>query len=278
MDKQERQAMKIDHHVHSDSDDPGIIKAFIEVLEKNETMACVSGGGWRGDHSYPGNDNSLAIAKAYPDLVIPFAWINLWNESDRAAGASEQVDRFVERGFRGFKFIAPWYEYDHDLYMPIYERIAEYRLPVLFHTGHYRPSPSQATADFRRPLIRNMRPLTLDRIARSFPDLPVIMAHMGTSLYWEEGAQLCLGTPNIYADLAGCGNWGRMTPERLQELLVSPYCYGVSNALNKLLLGSDAYVTRPKIVEDAQKYYARLLPEKYRADAFGGTMAKMLKM
>lgn len=42
--------MKIDHHVHSDSDDPQVVRKFISVLEENETIACLSGGHWRGDH------------------------------------------------------------------------------------------------------------------------------------------------------------------------------------------------------------------------------------
>ncbi|NLZ62598.1 MAG: amidohydrolase family protein [Lentisphaerae bacterium] len=263
--------MKIDHHVHSDSDDPQVVRKFISVLEENETIACLSGGHWRGDHTYPGNKATLRIAREYPDWVVPFAWINLWHDNDLA-----EVDRLIDQGFRGFKFIAPWYEYDHDLYMPIYEKLEPLGYPALFHTGHYRPSPTQATPDFRRPLVRNMQPLTLDRIARSFPKLPIIMAHLGTTLFRQQGAQLVRSTPNIYADLAGCGSWGSLSRQDLEELFVFKYCYGSTNAMHKLMLGSDAYINHPEIIPEAQKYYSQIIPEEFQDKVFGGNIAPWL--
>ena len=58
--------------------------------------------------------------------------------------------------------------------MPIYEACEKCRMPVLSHTGEYRPHPFDAVA--KRPVLRNMAPITMDRIARSFPALHIVMA------------------------------------------------------------------------------------------------------
>ncbi len=264
--------MKIDHHVHSDTDDPQAVRQFVATLEESGTIACISGGDWSRKGKYPGNAASLRIARQYPDWIVPFAWIDLGRE----AGEAGLVERLAEQGFRGFKFIVPWYEYDHDFYMPIYEKIEELGLPTLFHTGLYRCGPNQAKPDFRRPLLRNMHPLTLDRVARAFPRLPVIMAHMGTSIFRQEGAEMTRITANIFADLGGNGNWGSVSAEQLQELLVFKYCYGSIDSRDKLMLGSDAYISRPDIIVEAQKYYSMLIPEQFQSAVFGGNIAPYL--
>ncbi len=246
--------MKIDIHTHIDSTDPDALKRFVEVCEKSETTACACSAGPRCDHEFPENDATLKAANQYSGILIPFAFVNLWDTID--AGV---VDNFAEQGFKGLKCITPYYPYDHDLYMPVYEKAEKLKLPVLFHTGAFR----QCKKDIidRRPLLKNMNPLNLDRIARSFPELKIIMAHLGTTFFRKEAAELIKLHPNIYADLAGSGSWMAIRPDELASWLGS--CVAEVDAsfsgFKKLLLGSDAYFTAPGIMLDAQKHYEILL-------------------
>ena len=95
----------------------------------------------------------------------------------------ELIYRWKDAGFKAIKFIYPYYEYDHDLYLPVYEACQKCELPVLFHTGNYRPN--EADIRWQRPTLKNMQPIKLDRICRCFPKLHVVMAHMGTTFFRE---------------------------------------------------------------------------------------------
>ena len=268
--------MKIDVHTHIDSADPEQLRNFVETCIKNETRACICTAGPRSDHKYPENDATLQAARQYPETLIPFAFVNLWDKVD-----DNMIDKFAEQGFKGLKCITPYYPYDHDLYMPVYEKAEKLKLPVLFHTGAFRPNKQDAVT--RRPILKNMNPLNLDRIARSFPDLKIIMAHLGTTFFRKEASELIKLHPNLYADLAGNGSWMAIQPAELASLLGS--CIAevdcTFSGFKKLLLGSDAYFTSPRTLAEAQQYYEMLLkrtgvPQDIKDNIMGGTAASWL--
>lgn len=47
-----------------------------------------------------------------------------------------------------------------------------------------------------------MRPIYLDTIARAFPDLKIIGAHLGNPWY-QEAAEVARWNPNVFFDLTG---------------------------------------------------------------------------
>lgn len=174
----------VDFHIHCNSSDPEQVKQLAETCEKYEVAAALVGGLRYGATDYVPNEQVIQICREYPDLFYPLAKIDLWE----APPNPDEASRLAEAGVRGFKFIYPYYAYDDDRYMPIYERIETLGLPVLFHTGDFRPSSVDAV--WRRPVLRNMDPVALDRIARSFPKLNIVMAHLGTSLWRVPAAEL----------------------------------------------------------------------------------------
>lgn len=270
--------MRLDVHTHIDSTDPEDLKKFVATCEKSETRAVICSAGPRSDHEFPDNSDTLKAAAQYPDWLIPFAFVDLWDK-EIALG---EIEKFAEQGFRGLKFITPYYEYDHDLYMSVYEAAEKLKLPTLFHTGAYRPNKTDVVN--RRPMLKNMHPVNLDRIARSFPDLKIIMAHLGTSFYRKEASELIKLHPNLYADLAGNGSWMAIQPADLADWL--GFCIAEYDSsfrwFRKLLLGSDAYFTIPQIMLDAQVHYEMLLkrvgvPQDILDGIMGGTAADWLK-
>ena len=199
---------------------------------------------------------------------------------DKAPDSAE-LHYFAEKGVKGFKCIYPWYEYDHDIYMPVYEAAERCGLPILFHTGNYRPNPADVI--YRRPVLKNMHPINLDRIARSFQNLKIVMAHMGTRIFQDEASQYIKMLPNLYADLGGCGQWLRMQPADLAEMLKpdTVECDVSMNNFRKLVLGSDAYVDYPGNITEGAAHYLRLLkrigvPKAVISDIMGRTVASWM--
>ena len=139
------------------------------------------------------NADTKAAFEKYPDLFVGFGGVNLW-ESD----GPDQVQRLYDQGFRGLKFIIPPKPYHDESFFPIYQRAQELGMVALFHLGIVARRRS------RQVRVDNnlMRPIYLDTIARQFPELTIIGAHLGNPWY-EEATMSCRWNPNLYFDLSG---------------------------------------------------------------------------
>ena len=89
------------------------------------------------------NEEIAALANANSDVVIPFASID---PHKGKMGAREARNLIEDHGVKGFKFHPPMQDCNpaDRIAYPIYEVIAEYRLPAIFHTGHSGPGPTKA--------------------------------------------------------------------------------------------------------------------------------------
>lgn len=267
---------RLDIHVHFNSGDKDEIEKLVATCRDLNTVAVMSGGLRYGGHDFLPNEEVISWCKRYPDWLVPFAKLDLWETA-----SADEVYRYAELGAKGFKCIYPYYEYDHDLYMPVYEAAEACGLPILFHTGNYRPS--EADTIYRRPMLKNMNPINLDRIARSFQKLHLVMAHLGTRIFQDEAVQYLKMLPNLYGDMGGYGQWRRLQPAELTEMLTPDgVCVDPSmKNFRKLVLGSDAYVTVPQTMRDGQKYYDMLLsrigvPKEIQDEIMGRTVAGWL--
>jgi predicted TIM-barrel fold metal-dependent hydrolase len=148
--------------------------------------------------------DTLACAKRYPDLVVPFGYIDLYNPDPN------QVDLRKEQGFVGLKFITTPVPYGVDSLMPIYERAAKYNMPAVFHTGWVA-----ADGPIRS---LNMHPAELEPIARTFPKWKFIAAHVGN--WWgEDAVGIMQHHDNVYFDLSG-GFVRKLAPSKLRSLFL----------------------------------------------------------
>ena len=247
--------MHLDFHAHCNTDDRELIRKYVDNCIQNETMVALSGGLHYGGHDYVANEDVVKICQEFSEVLVPMAKIDLWDTPPDPAEAR----RYADMGVKGFKFIYPYYEYDHESYLPLYEEIEKLGLPVLFHTGDYAPNP--ADLKYRRPVLKNMMPIHLDCIARSFQKLHIVMAHMGTAYFREMAANLVKTHKNLYFDLAGCGAFLGVDAYQLAELMRSPLLPGggPQAGMRKLVFGSDSYISLPYIQCQALNVYQQLL-------------------
>jgi len=126
-------------------------------------------------------------SKKYPDRILPFGWANPKLGVEKA---KDMVKRcVVEYGFLGVKLNGAQNEYyidDPQLALPVIEEIAKTGKAIAFHTG----------ADS----YEHTHPFRVAKIAKMYPELPVLAAHMGGAAIADlsnaciEFAQQC---PNI---------------------------------------------------------------------------------
>jgi len=263
----------VDVHVHYNGD-KAFLRQMAARLDKYDGTALIL----TAPKDLP---DVVAAIKEYPKRFVGIGSIRL---DDPQAVA--QVDRFHEAGFRGLgELTGPLKSYDDKSYTPIYERAEKYGMILLFHTGIVmRPNPDVAVD----VSVDRMRVTTLDNIARRFPKLTIIGAHLGNPDYaWA--AEIGRWNPNLYFDLSGS------TLIKLQEnyqifksifwwsSVVSPHTpKGGASAFEKVVFGSDIFGGEIEEFDRELERYQKMLDacgvsRESQANIFGGTMRKLLK-
>jgi len=224
----------INAHVHFPLKDG--LESLVKVCEKNEIKKC-----FLCALPVDGRDNN-AVKKAiqeYPDLFVGFAYLDL--DEDKP----ETVEKLRSEGFLGIKLIAPLKPYDWEGYFPLYEKIEEKKMPILLHTGVVARGAKKSK---KGVTSNHMRPICLEKIARSFPNLILIGAHLGHP-WCEEATVVSFHNPNVYFDISG----GHVF--YIAEALRRRLHYDIKPS--KLLFGSDS----PRNVEKCIHFWQITLPQ-----------------
>ena len=265
----------LDFHVHYNGD-AALAGKFVDAWRAGGIeQACVFATN-ANDGSHPSVTDLAALAARFPDFVIPFGYVNPGHD-DGVAGVREAASR----GFRGVKFIYPAKPYDDDEYLPIYEEAAKAGMVCLFHTGVVIGSARRGGlhgTDFQRAWrvsSNYMRPAHLDRIARVFPGMSIVGAHLGAGAWYEEATAVSHWNANVYFDMCigqfhyvrkGVpeGQEARAIKPRIQEL----HDCGALN-LSRILFGTDGVVGSP---EPNPAWSLRTL--RFELDGLGATDAE----
>ena len=145
------------------------------------------------------NEEIAEAAKKNADMMIAFGSID---PHKGKMGAREARRLIEEQGVRGFKFhptVQGFLPYDR-MAWPLYEVIAEYMLPAIFHSGHSGIGSGMRCGGGLR--LQNSNPMLLEDVAIDFPDMQIVIAH--PSWPWQDEAlSLALHKPNIWIDLSG---------------------------------------------------------------------------
>ncbi len=196
------------------------------------------------------------------------------------------VDRFHEAGFRGLGEITqPQYPYDDRRYWPIYEHAEKYGMILLFHTGIVNRTAPETPSDVSSD---RMRAGTLDLVARRFPKLKIIGAHLGNPDYaWA--AEIARWNPNIWWDLSGSTLIKKQADYRSfngifwwSAVATAHSPKNAASAFEKIVFGSDVFDGDMGELDRALERYHRMLdecgvPAEAQANIFAGTMWRILK-
>ena len=172
------------------------------------------------------NEEIAELAHKHADVAIPFASINPHRGEEGVRAARRLIRDFGVKGFKFHPSVQEFYPNERMAY-PLYEAIAEAKLPALFHTGQTGVGAGVRGGDNIR--LKYSSPMLLDDVAADFPDMPIILAH--PSFPWQEEAlSVANHKPNVYIDLSG---W---SPKYFPKILVQ-YCNTLLK--KKVLFGSD---------------------------------------
>lgn len=172
------------------------------------------------------NEFVAGIVERDPSRAVGFASVD---PSDPSA-----VDKVryaaTDLGLKGLK-LSPPYQGFHphsDEAWRVYTAAADLGLAITFHQGG---------VFLRSGALEYAQPMLLDRVARTFTEMPIIVAHAGQPWSFETQA-LMFKNPNVFTDLSA--RYGR--PAQLAGILQGLLDYGVTD---RVLFGSDFPTYRP---------------------------------
>jgi uncharacterized protein len=171
---------------------------------------------------YRPEDTNTATAAFVAD--DPARRVGFMSVNPKWTDVFDEADRCRELGLVGVK-LGPNYQDFDPLSKPaldFYAYCERNGLPILFHQG---ASPIRAAP------LRYTYPLVTDEIALQFPELRIVMAHMGHP-WGKETVVTIRKHPHVYADISSI----YLRPWVCYESLLAAVEWG---AVGKLLLGSD---------------------------------------
>jgi hypothetical protein len=262
----------IDAHLHYNGD-PAFLEKLTAKLDSVDGRALVL--------TLPQDlDSAKGFIAKHPNRLMGLGQIQLDDPL-----ALELVDRFHAAGFRGLgEILGPLKNYDDRSYWPIYERAEKYGMILLFHTGILLRATPEIPTDVS---VDRMRPTTLDAIARRFPKLTIIGAHMGNPEYaWA--AEISRWNPNLYFDLSGSSLIKKQDDPTFWKSIfwwsgvVSLHTpANAPNAFERLVFGSDVFNGELEEFDRELERYHKMLdacgvPKASQEMIFAGTMWKIL--
>ena len=134
------------------------------------------------------NDIVRAAVQKYPDRLIGYVWVNPYDGDKAIAEIKVAINDWGFQGIKLHPLIHAFIPSD-EMVLPIMEQAREFKIPVLFHTGH--PPFSL--------------PWQIGEVAELFPDVPIIMGHMGHGhgCYIQGTINTAKKYANLYLETSG---------------------------------------------------------------------------
>jgi predicted TIM-barrel fold metal-dependent hydrolase len=161
-----------------------------------------------------------AYVGEHPDRLVGFLSV----DPTQPGWQEELIAGHRDLGLKGIKLLPMYAGFDPsgtglDY---LWEYASKHSLPVLLHTG---------TTFIDKAPLEYTRPFLLDRVATRFPDVKIVMAHLGHP-YEGECVAVIRKHPNVYADVSAL----HYRPFQLYHSLMLVQEYGV---WSKVLFGTD---------------------------------------
>ena len=192
-------------------------------------------------------DKVAEEVKKAPDRLVGFAAVNP-KESDAVTKLEEAV---VKYGAKGLK-IHPTFQAlpaDDEIWVyPLMEKARELKIPVMFHSGE---SP-YAT------------PWQIGLVAMDFPEVTVIMAHMGaiSLCYTDAAIKMAKRASNLVLETTGV----------VYDDPIAKACEAIGS--DRVVFGSDAPINNP--IHEIKKIQVAKITEEDKRKILGESIARIL--
>ncbi|MCB0776253.1 MAG: amidohydrolase family protein [Chitinophagaceae bacterium] len=188
---------------------------LLGVMEENKVDYSLILTSYKVNEHRPSVKQVVEATRDIPSLgtVAGISYLN-YKEKD----LREMADYLRSGEIKAFKLYPgyePFYPYDKRLQV-IYELAIEFDIPVMFHSGDtYTPKGK----------IRFSHPLHIDDVAVDFPELKIVICHVGNP-WIRDCMEVVYKNKNVYADVSGLvlgdfsDKFERYMKEQLEEMIL----------------------------------------------------------
>lgn len=269
--------MIVDFHYHY-PDLPGAVDDLLRDMDASGVERTLLMGGpaeayW--DYlkcRFAANERVAEAVSAHPDRLVGNVYLD-----PRDAEARDTLRRFLDRGFRAVKLFPPaGFDPGDERFFELYGDIEAAGVPVLAHAGQTnirvlprKPGERAATDS------RFAHPMNFDRIARLFPKVPWVLAHMGYPSYVDAWS-VAHANPNVFLDIAGSGPWTEGIPLVYNALGGRQW---IPIDFARVLWGTDNCMSQAEHRSRSSVYLRQIgAGSAERTLVFGETARKLLKL
>jgi predicted TIM-barrel fold metal-dependent hydrolase len=267
--------MKIDFHYHY-ADQEGFVEGLLKEMDESAVDITLLMGGpeeayWEYKNCrFASNEKVLKAVKDHPDRLIGNVYLD-----PREPNSEDILERYMDEGFKCVKMFPPvGFMPDDERYFPLYEKIEQRGVPLLFHAGltniqiiSKEPGKRKATNS------KCSYPLNFDMISRLFPKMPIVLAHMGYPHYIEARA-VAHANQNVFLDISGSGPWTEGIPIMFNALGGHQF---IPMDFNRVLWGSDNCLTQAEHIARSDVYLRQMGASSHdRMQIFSVTAMKLL--
>jgi len=269
--------MTIDFHYHY-ADVDGFTEGLLKEMDDAGVEITLLMGGpedafWEFKNcSFASNERVLKAVRDHPDRLIGNVYLD-----PRWPDAIDTFKKYMDEGFKCVKMFPPvGFMPDDERYFPLYEKIEEAGVPILFHSGQTNIKIISKEPGVRKATnSRYANPMNFDMIARLFPKMPIVLAHMGYP-YYVEAWSVAHANSNIYLDIAGSGPWTEGIPIVFNALGGHQF---IPVDFKRVIWGSDNCLTQAEHMARSKVYLRQMgCSSSDRKLVFGETSRKLLNL
>lgn len=171
---------------------------------------------------------SLSAMTCISDRLIGFVFLDLEQDKDFTEVLKTATFKYGVKGIKMIPGDAHLHVYDEQLW-PIYEFAEKHHLPITMHSGLLIGGGD----------LRYLNPLEVQPIAREFPGVNFILAHLGGG-FVRETLFLFYQTDNVFVDTSSSNIWYKYLPYPNLSLKSVFRKYLDTGGPSRILFGTDS--------------------------------------
>lgn len=180
--------------------------------------------------------NVIKSIEKYKNLFVA-ASIKITNNKNFQRDLNEIENLIIKKKIIALK-LYPGYEYfyvNDERCNDVYSLCNKYKIPIMFHCG-------DTWSSYKNAIIHYTNPMFIEEIAVKYPNLKILICHIGNPCWIDETKELIYKNKNVYTDISGIlsgnNNWYiESYTENIMKKLHDMIAY-VGGA-HKILFGSD---------------------------------------
>ena len=242
--------MIVDVHTHVGEskfvDDPLTIQRALKIMDESGVDKAVLLPALSTGRPTPANQVAEMV-KTAPDRLVAFTAVNP-KEKDAVAKFEEAVIKYGAKGLKIHPTFQGFAADDEVWVYPLMEKARELKVPVMIHSGE----AVYAT------------PWQIGLVAMDFPEVTVIMAHMGcNSLCYTDGAiKMAKRANNLILETTGV----------VYDAPIAKACKEVGS--DRVIFGSDSPINNP--AHEIKKIQVAKISEEDKRNILGLNIARIL--